>query len=159
MLKVYIDLVMSVVVVDVKFYNFLIRKVVEKYKVFKFFLSDWIIGKIFEGVSWGKKFMFIENEEFEMVDVVIKRVNMGIGFSKFNFFWFVGVVVKVKGVVFKSGRLLDMWWRRMKKRYLEFFLRFFEVISMVWYNVMFRDCFNCYFKVFGEIVLLLNFYD
>lgn len=40
MLKVYIDLVMSVVVVDVKFYNFLIRKVVEKYKVFKFFLSD-----------------------------------------------------------------------------------------------------------------------
>lgn len=46
--------VILVVVVDVRNSKFLIRKVVVKYKVLKFIISDWFIGKVIEGSKWGK---------------------------------------------------------------------------------------------------------
>lgn len=47
--------VILVVVVDVRNSKFLIRKVVVKYKVLKFIISDWFIGKVIEGSKWGSK--------------------------------------------------------------------------------------------------------
>lgn len=157
--KAYTDSAMSAAVADVKFHNLSIRKAAEKYKVPKSSLSDRITGKIPEGASWGKKPMFTENEESEMVDVAIKRANMGIGFSKPNFFRFAGAVAKAKGVALKSGRPSDMWWRRMKKRHPEFSLRSPEATSTVRHNAMSRDRLNRYFKALGEIVLSPNFHD
>lgn len=63
---------------------------------------------------------------------------MGIGFLKFNFLRFVGVMVELRGLWFKYGKFFDMWCCWFKVRYDIFLLRFLEVIVFVWYDVMIR---------------------
>jgi hypothetical protein len=157
--KSYTDAAMSAAISDVKQNKMSIRKAAEKYKVPKSSLSDRVTGKIAEGARWGRQPIFNQEDETEMVDVAIKRADMGIGFSKPNFLRFAGAVAKTKGIVLKSGIPSDMWWRGMKHRHHKFSLRTPEPTSTVRHNAMSREHLQRYFNALGEIVLSPNFHN
>lgn len=88
-----------VVVNEVKNGFLFLQKVSKKYNVLKLILYDYVIGKVKEWVVYEKILVLIVDEEKQFFKSVIEWVEMGVGFSKWNFLCVVRVFVRKGGGV------------------------------------------------------------
>ncbi|KAJ8321704.1 hypothetical protein KUTeg_000175 [Tegillarca granosa] len=103
--KSYTDEAMSAAITDVKNNQLSIRESSKKYNVPKSSLSDRLTGKVQAGSKWGRRPLFSDQDEKEMIKCATDRAQWGIGFSKSNFIRFAGAMADSKGIKMKRGRL------------------------------------------------------
>ncbi|KAJ8310385.1 hypothetical protein KUTeg_012250 [Tegillarca granosa] len=79
--KSYTDEAMSAAITDVKNNQLSIRESSKKYNVPKSSLSDRLMGKVQAGSKWGRRPLFSDQDEKEMIKCATDRAQWGIGFK------------------------------------------------------------------------------
>ncbi|XP_069122425.1 uncharacterized protein [Argopecten irradians] len=134
------------------------RKAAKTYSVPKSTLSDRVTGKVLEGARMGKKKIFSDIEERELIACAKDRADMGIGFSKENFLRFAGAYASKKAIKINGGasRPSDMWWRGLKVRNKTFSLRAPEATATIRHDAMTRQRMSMYFESLGTVITTHN---
>lgn len=81
----------------------------------------------------------------------MKRAELGIGYSKYNFLGFASEIARRRGIKFKGPVPSEMWWRRLKRRHPEFPLRTPESTSVLRHQAMTKDRMNKFFSTLNEV--------
>ena len=100
---------MSAAVADVRQNGMSIRKAAEKYSVPPTTLNNRTTGKIQEGARWGGSSLLSQKDEEGLIKNAMKRAELGIGYSKYNFLGCASEIARRRGIKFKGPVPSEMW--------------------------------------------------
>ncbi|KAJ8298116.1 hypothetical protein KUTeg_024647 [Tegillarca granosa] len=129
-----------------------IRLAAAKYGVPKSSLGDRISGRVREDAVNGKVSFFSSNDEKMLKETAEHRADLGIGYSKMNFFRAAGELTKNRGLAFKRGVPSEKWWTLFKKRNNGPSLRMAEGTAEIRHKSMRPERVKMYFEVLKDVL-------